>query len=322
MTENSFRSRLLAKDKKGCHKYLKTHLVGKKLVLALHDLLFLSIYVNVKNLSIHPICLVNSIKNFISDDRDNPSLKLLFFVIDYLFQFELRKNDQIVLDKSYKKGVAKSAFVGDLENACQNNQWNKAESLLAELFIASDQSRGAFDALAELALQDCPKNALFVYHILRGYQFQEFKQDNWTFTCALFNQIKNNKLPQPHQHEKLNLKILLDNVIQRGDVVLFCAMKRILETAYVRSSGYNREISHWLAKMNFLKMKKPKEKVHLYKHSPLSFISKAEEIIEKEQSKDQKVMDLITLEAIRSSMKNIDKNNYETLVSRFSYLIL
>ena len=322
MAENSFRSRLLAKDKKGCHEYLKTHLEGKKLVLAIHDLLFLSIYVNVENLSVHPVCLVNSIKNFISDDRENPSIKLLFFVIDYLFQFEHRKNDQNILDESCKKGLVKSAFVGDLENACQNGEWDKAQSLMAELFIASDQSRGTFDALIELALQDCPKNALFVYHILRAYQFQEYKRDNWNFTCALFRQLKNNKLPEPHHQQKLDLEVLLENVIRKGDIVLFSAMKRILETVYVRSAGYNREISYWLSKMTFLKKKKPKEEVDVSKYKPISFISKAEEIIEKEQPNDQKVTKLISLEAIRSLMKNIDKNNYESLISRFSYLTL
>ena len=322
MAENSFRSRLLAKDKKGCHEYIKNHLGGKKLVLAIHDLLFLSIYVNVENVSVHPVCLVNSIKNFISDDKENPSIKLLLFIIDYLFQFENRKNDQKILDESCKRGLVKSAFVGDLENACQNGEWDKAQSLMAELFTASDQSRGTFDALIELALQDCPKNALFVYHILRAYQFQEYKRDNWNFTCALFSQLKNNKLPEPHQQEKFELEALLENVIRKGDIVLFSAMKRILETTYVRSAGYNREISYWLSKMNFFKKNNPNEEVGVSKYKPISFISKAEEIIEKEQPTNQKVMELVSLEALRSLMKNINKNNYETLISRFSSLIL
>ncbi len=322
MAENSFRSRLLAKDKKGCHEYLKNHLDGKKLVLAIHDLLFLSIYVNVENVSVHPVCLVNSIKNFISDDKANPSIKLLLFIIDYLFQFENRKNDQKILDESCKRGLVKSAFVGDLENACQNGEWDKAQSLMAELFTASDQSRGTFDALAELALQDCPKNALFVYHILRAYQFQEYKRDNWNFTCALFSQLKNNKLPEPHNQEKFELEALLENVIRKGDIVLFSAMKRILETTYVRSAGYNREISYWLSKTNFFKKNISNEKVGVSKYKPISFISKAEEIIEKEQPTNQKVMELVSLEALRSLMKNINKNNYETLISRFSSLIL
>ena len=201
--ENSFRSRLLSKDKEGSLEYLKTNLVEEKLVSALHDLLFFSVLVDSNHSSIHPVCIVNAIKNFISDDRLNPSIKLLSFVLEYLFQFDIRESDQSILDQSLKKGVVKTAFIGELEDACQNSQWGKAESLLAEIFLASDQSRGAFDAIAELALQNCPQNALFVYHILRAYQFQERKDDNWTFTCSLFNYIKKKKLPQPHSPEKL-----------------------------------------------------------------------------------------------------------------------
>ena len=189
-TDDSFRTKLLSKDRKGCIEYLNTNLSVEKLVSSLHDLLFLSGLINPIQPTIHPVCVVNSIKNFISDDKSNPSKILLSFLIDYLFQFEVRDNDKIIFDNALRKGVAKTAFIGDLEDACQNGEWDKAESQLADIFIASDQSRGAFDALAGLALQDCPQNALFVYHILRAYQFQERKEDNWTFTCSLFNYIK------------------------------------------------------------------------------------------------------------------------------------
>ena len=229
VAENSFRSRLLSKDKQGSLEYLKTNLAEEKLVSTLHDLIFFSVLVDSKYSSIHPVCIVNAIKNFISDDRVNPSIKLLSFVLEYLFQFDIRDSDQSILDQSLKKGVAKTAFIGELEDACQSSQWSKAESLLAEIFLASDQSRGAFDALAELALQDCPQNALSVYHILRAYQFQERKNDNWTFTCSLFNYIKKKKLPQPHSPEKINLEILWDEIIHNGDVILFSAMYRIFK---------------------------------------------------------------------------------------------
>ena len=119
-----------------------------------------------------------------------PTTLQIKVVSQYLFQFDIRESDQYILDQSLKKGVVKTAFIGELEDACQNSQWRKAESLLAEIFLASVRSRGTFDALAELALQDCPQNALSVYHILRAYQFQERKEDNWTFTCSLFNYIK------------------------------------------------------------------------------------------------------------------------------------
>ena len=322
VAENSFRSRLLSKDKQGSLEYLKTNLVEEKLVSTLHDLIFFSVLVDSKHSSMHPVCIVNAIKNFISDDRVNPSIKLLSFVLEYLFQFDIRESDQSILDQSLKKGVAKTAFVGELEDACQNSQWGKAESLLAEIFLASDQSRGAFDAIAELALQDCPQNALFVYHILRAYQFQERKEDNWTFTCSLFNYIKNKKLPQPHSPEKINLDILWNDMIHSGDLVLFSAMYRILKDSYTRSSGYNREISYWLSKTNFSKQKRSINKNQVIVQKSISFIFLAEKIISIEKPESQKLMDIITLEALRSMMKKSDANTFETLVSRFSYFSL
>ena len=322
MTENSFRSRLLSKDKQGSLEYLKTNLGEEKLVSALHDLIFFSVLVDSNHSSIHPVCIVNAIKNFISDDRLNPSIKLLSFVLEYLFQFDIRESDQSILDQSLKKGVVKTAFIGELEDACQSSQWSKAESLLAEIFLASDQSRGAFDAIAELALQDCPQNALFVYHILRAYQFQERKEDNWTFTCSLFNCIKNKKLPQPHSPEKINLEILWNDIIHIGDVVLFSAMYRILKDSYTRSSGYNREISYWLSKTNFSKQKKSMKRTQLIDQKSISFILLAEKIISMEKPESQKLIDIITLEALRSIMKKSDANTFETLVSRFSYFSL
>ena len=322
VAENSFRSRLLSKDKQGSLEYLKTNLAEEKLVSTLHDLIFFSVLVDSNHSSIHPVCIVNAIKNFISDDRLNPSIKLLSFVLEYLFQFDIRESDQSILDQSLKKGVVKTAFIGELEDACQNSQWGKAESLLAEIFLASDQSRGAFDAIAELALQDCPQNALFVYHILRAYQFQERKEDNWTFTCSLFNYIKNKKLPQPHSPEKINLEILWNDIIHSGDVVLFSAMYRILKDSYTRSSGYNREISYWLSKTNFSKQKKSMNRTQLIVQKSISFIFLAEKIISMEKPESQKLMDIITLEALRSMMKKSDANTFETLVSRFSYFSL
>ena len=322
VAENSFRSRLLSKDKQGSLEYLKTNLAEKKLVSTIYDLIFFSVLVDSNHSSIHPVCIVNAIKNFISDDRMNPSIKLLSFVLEYLFQFDIRESDQSILDQSLKKGVVKTAFIGELEDACQNSQWRKAESLLAEIFLASDQSRGAFDAIAELALQDCPQNALFVYHILRAYQFQERKEDNWTFTCSLFNYIKKKKLPQPHSPEKINLEILWNDIIHNGDLVSFSAMYRILKDSYTRSSGYNREFSYWLSKTKFSKQKKSMNRTRLIIQKSISFIAIAEKIISMEKPESQKLMDIITLEALRSMMKKSDANTFETLASRFPYFSL
>ena len=317
--DNSFRTKLLLKDRKGCIEYLNKNLVGEKLVSSLHDLLFLSGLIKPSQLIVHPVCIVNSVKNFISDDKCNPSKILLSFLIDYLFQFEVRDNDKIIFDHALRKGVAKTAFIGDLEDACQNGEWDKAESQLADIFIASDQSRGAFDALAGLALQDCPQNALYVYHILRAYQFQERKEDNWTFTCSLFNYIKNKKLPRPHRREKINLEALRSGVIQAGDVVFFSAMNRIYEGTYTRSDGYNREITFWMSKIVFPKLKSIKNKNKLRYSKSISFIELAEKIISMEKFESQKLLDIVTLEALRFILRNTDELNFDIIVERFPY---
>ena len=319
VAENSFRSRLLSKDKKGSLEYLNTNLTGEKLVSTIHDLLFFSVLVDSSDSPIHPVCIVNSIKNFISDDRLNPSIKLLSFILEYLFQFDLRDNDKLILDQSLKKGIVRTAFIGELQDACQNSHWDKAESLLAEIFIASDQSRGAFDTIAELALQDCPQHALFVYHILRAYQFQERKEDNWVFTCSLFDYIKNKKLPQPHSYEKIDLEILWNDILYNGDLVLFSAMYRIFEDSYTRSSGYNREISHWLSKTNLSKQKISMNSTQFIVQNSISFILLAEKIISMEKPESQKLIDILTLEAIRSMMKKKDAITFEALINRFPY---
>ena len=129
-------------------------------------------------------------------------------------------------------------------------------------------------------------------------------------------------MPLPHSPEKINLEVLTNDIIHSGDVVSFSAMYRILKDSYTRSSGYNREISYWLSKNNFLKQKKSMNGTKLIVQKPISFILLAEKIISTEKPESQKILDILTLEALRSLMKNSDANTFETLVSRFSYFSL
>ena len=138
----------------------------------------------------------------------------------------------------------------------------------------------------------------------------------------MFNYIKNKKLPQPHSPEKINLEILCNEIIHSGDLVLFSAMYRILKDNYTRSSGYNREISYWLSKTNFLKQNESMNRTRLIVQKSISFIYLAEKIISMEKPESQKLLDIITLEALRSMMKKSDTKTFETLVSRFSYFSL
>ena len=77
-----------------------------------------------------------------------------------------------------------------------------------------------------------------------------------------------------------------------------------------------------LSKTNFSKQKKSINKNQVIVQKSISFIFLAEKIISMEKPESQKLMDIITLEALRSMMKKSDANTFETLVSRFSYFSL
>ena len=67
----------------------------------------------------HPIILLNSIKNIIGDDKENPSKALLNYAEKTVNQYNLRDDDKIILEEVAKDGIGSSIFISDLEDACQ-----------------------------------------------------------------------------------------------------------------------------------------------------------------------------------------------------------
>ena len=229
-----------------CQKFYSQNLSGAELVQILNDLLFCSVSVKQSTIQdLHPVCVLNSIKNLIGDDRENPSKLLLEFASNYLCGFEFRDDDETQLDDVVRDGIGLTAFLGDLEDACQQGEWEDLQILTAKTFMASDRSRGTMDAFAELALQDCERSAIFIFHLLRAYQFQEIKEDNWAFTKCILEWLRGKALPQPHDQADSSPSEVHDLVIESGDLSLLGAVSRLWEGDYVRIRGYQREISHW-----------------------------------------------------------------------------
>ena len=161
MAGQNLRSALINKDKQACHDIISSNLVGQSLIGVIHEMILASasaIYSG--KLILHPICVINSIKNFIGDDRENPSMPLMGFAIDYLSDFDFRNDDQDVIGKVAKNSLGETVFVGELEDACQNSNWEIAEKVMSKIFLASDRSRATLDTLTELALQSAlsPRN--------------------------------------------------------------------------------------------------------------------------------------------------------------------
>lgn len=324
MTDFSFRSELLKKNSSSCKNFIEKKLTSSNLITILRDLIFLSVSVKVhNNEKIHPVIIVNIIKNLIGDNREKPSKTLLTFCVNYLLQFDLRSNDKKILKSAIKDGIGKTAFIGDLEDAYQESTWGEAQKLTAIFFLSSDNSRGTFDALAEIALQDIKKNGLFIFHIIRAYNFQETKDDNWVFTTSLMLHLIGNKLPEPHNNTGISPKIIKDEILLNGDIALFSAMERLWDCDYVRIKGYQREISYWCSQevINSFYNIKLKPSSWIFKTGKNRFIEHTEDLVHCTNKDDFQIKNsLILIESFRALLKTLNSKQLLTLKKRFNDL--
>ena len=323
MTDSSFRSALLSKDRQTCQKFLSQNL-GSALIQILNDLLFCSVSVEQFSLKgFHPVCVINSIKNFIGDDRENPSKPLLEFASNYLFGFDFRNDDQSQLDEAVKDGIGLTAFLGDLEDACQQGKWEELQTLSAKTFMASDRSRGTLDALSELALQDTDRNGLFIFHLLRAYQFQDAKDDTWAFTKCILEWMSGKTLPEPHDQADSTPGDIHDLMIESGDLSLFGSVARLWEGDYVRIRGFRRELSYWCSQAFVTAANiKPNTNHWLLNGKNKKFIKEAESIIKSNNSETEKANALVILEAVRALSKTASPAQLGILGARLDQLIL
>jgi len=323
MTDSSFRSAVINQDMQACQKFYSQNLSGAELVQILYDLLFCSVSVKQSTIKdLHPVCVLNSIKNLIGDDRENPSKRLLKFASNYLFGFEFRDDDEIQLDDVVRDGVGLTAFLGDLEDACQQGEWEDLQKLTAKTFIASDRSRGTMDAFAELGLQDCKRNAIFIFHLLRAYQFQEVKDDNWVFTKCILEWLCGQVLPEPHSQTDSSPIEVHNMMIKSGDLSLFGAISRLWDGDYVRIRGYQREMSYWCSQNNFTTLNiEPNLNHWLLKDKKRKFIHEAESIVQSQKSQSVKANKLVILDAVRSLLKTTSPTQFGILGARLDQLI-
>ena len=324
MTNFSFRSELIKKNSNKCINFIEKELTSSNLIIILRDLIFLSVSIKVHNKEkIHPVIIVNIIKNIIGDNREKPSKTLLIFCVNYLLQFDLRSNDKKVLKSAIKDGIGKTAFIGDLEDAYQDNAWANAQKTTAIFFLSSDNSRGTFDALAEIALQNIKKNGLFIFHIMRAYNFQETKDNNWVFTRCLMSYLIGNKLPEPHSNTKTTPKSIKDKILLNGDIVLFSAMERLWECDYVRIEGYQREISYWCSHElnNSFDNSKLKSLIWIFKTGKNRFIEHTENLVQCTNKDDLQIKNsLILIESFRALLKKLSVKQLLILKTRFNNL--
>ena len=290
---------------------------GENLVQYLNTLLHYSASIKWgKKTSDHPLIVINSIKNIISDNRDNPSEILLKYCLDIIIGKPVR-DDNKYINQVKNDGVGSAVFVGTLEDAIQSGDWEKAKITAAKIFLASDNSRAIIDTISDLGLQDIENNGLFIFHALRSFHFKQKKAHIWTYACCLFDILQSAPLPEPHIRKDLEPNNLIDQILSNHNVellVTYIAIHRIWGGDYIRQSSYNREISHWLSKLafSFEKIDKNEAEIKLDKNIIYNnYIDVAENIISQKSSIRKVSKNIIILEAIRYiEIIKPDKNLY------------
>jgi len=290
---------------------------GKHLVQYLNTLLHYSASIKwEKETTDHPLIVINSIKNIISDNREKPSEILLKYCLDVIIKKPIR-DDNKCIDQVNNDGIGSAVFVGGLEDAIQSGDWEKAKITAAKIFLASDNSRAVIDTISDIGLQNIENNGLFIFHMLRAFHFKQEKTHIWTYACCLIDILQSSSLPEPHNRKDLEPNNLIDQILSYHDVellVTYIAIYRIWGGDYIRQNSYNREISHWLSKIDssFKKMDINESKIKLDKNIIYNnYIDVAENIISQKSSVRQISINIIILEAIRYiEIIKPDKNLY------------
>ena len=313
MNNSSLYDSLRGGDIDSCYRFAdKASLGGEELVGYLNTILHFSVSINWNNdIAEHPVIKINSIKNILSDNLKKPSKPLLYFCAKILNGSKIR-DDNKYLDQIQNNSTRSSVFVGDLEDAIQSNDWEKAKLFAGEIYLASDRSRAVIDTIADIGLQNIKDNGVFIFHLLRAFHFKQEKSQIWSYACCLMSMLMLRSIPGPHSRKDIKPDNIFDHIVCQNNLDLlikYMAVYRIWDGEYVRKNSYNREISNWISNKNSLPANSITiERTELKSDVPINYIEVAENIIAQEQV-FRNIENITLLEAIRYINKiKPDKN--------------
>ena len=174
----------------------------------------------------HPIISLNSIKNIIGDDKNQPSTILLKALEKIANQHTKREDDQELLDQVAKDGIGLTVFISDLIESCENHDYKRMEKEAARLQLVSDNGLSGFEILIEIALRDFNRLGLLAYHLHRAMNFNKEIVSVWHYTRCLINEIVKNELP--NAHENIEIKFDLDKNIYNNQIFCLLSNKKLI----------------------------------------------------------------------------------------------
>ena len=320
MNNSSLYDSLREGDIDSCYRFAdKASQGGEELVSYLNTILHFSVSINWNNEIVeHPVIVINSIKNILSDNLKKPSKSLLYFCAKILNNSKIR-DDNKYLDQIQNNSTRSSVFVGDLEDAIQSNDWENTKLFAGEIYLASDRSRAVIDAIAGIGLQNIEINGVFIFHLLRAFHFKQEKSQIWSYACCLISMLKLRSIPEPNSRKDIEPDDIVDHIICQNNLDLFIkymAVYRIWNGEYVRQNSYNREISNWISnKKSLNNSSKINEPTEVENDIGMNYIEIAEKIIAQEQV-SRTTAKITLLEAIRHINKIKPDKNLSYYTSR------
>ena len=320
MILSSFSLSIKEKNRKDAFQHLYKSFEDKKILMnVVQDLLLLSAQtVTKRKMDSHPIIIINSLKNILSDNINTPSIDILKYIVDILIDCSFRENDENIISSTLDSGVGLSAFVGELEDALQNSKWAESQKLAAKIYLASDRSPSIIETLCSIAIQNVEVNVLIVHNLLRAYYFQNNKDNVWSYAMCLLNIMKMEALPKPKKRKSVDLNLVKRDILYSSnalDWVIFSAVSRIWEGNYIRINSYKRELSNWVFSLQISKKEINKEDKF---PQNINFIKIIESLIAKKIDYKTKYSDIIKIESLRYYFKY---GNKEQSLVAYSNLI-
>ena len=265
----------------------------------------------------HPIIYLNSIKNIIGDDKDQPSAILLNALDKISNQNPKREDDQELLDQVAKNGIGLTVFISDLIESCENHDYERMEKEAARLQLVSDNGLSGFEILIEIALQDFNRLGLFAYHLHRTMNFKKELVVIWYYTRCLIKEIVKKELP--YYHENMDIKFDFDKNIYSNQIEVLTSAHRLWNIDSIRHAGFTQKISYWLSTHKSVPQRfdddKTTEDLKVYsKSGGRFFIEIAEELIDNPNK-------IVELEALRYLSHNASPIHFSYISNRIMSLI-
>ena len=266
----------------------------------------------------HPIIVLNSIKNILGDDKDEPSKILLNSLGVTSNQYPKRNDDQILLDQTVKEGIGLTVFISDLIESSEIHDYNKMEQEAARLHLVSENGLSGFEILIELALKDFNRLGELAYHLHRAMNFNKGKSEVWNYTRCLIKEIVKEKLSK--KRENIETKFDLDKNIYNNQISTLTSAHRLWNLNSIRKSGFVQGISYWLSKQEVDSINvNNQDKVNLglskyVKSGGRYFIEIAEELIDSPKK-------IIELESLRYLSNNANPKHLSYISNRIMNLL-